>query len=321
MLSRVAEHIYWMARYIERAEDTARVINVNAHLLLDLPRKLAFGWEPLIDICGNRALFEGLNDGPTERNIVKFMVGDMRNPGSIINSLDRARENARTVRDYIPREAWEQINQMYLQAKSQLAASLSQHRRFDYLRAIILGSQQLGGLLAGTMTNDAGYDFLRMGCYLERADMTTRIIDVRSANLLPEQPGDLTPFENIQWMSVLKSMTAYQMYRREVQGPVRRKKVLSFLFRDRYFPRAFNHCLCEVETCLQKLPRNDRPLQTVTRLQHRIAEANVGQLKQDELHEFIDDLQLALIELHNQIKDAYFLVSAPTETASTSAVA
>ncbi|NIO40979.1 MAG: alpha-E domain-containing protein, partial [Burkholderiales bacterium] len=98
MLSRVAEHIYWMARYVERAEDTARVINVNTHLLLDLPKKLAFGWEPLIDICGNRALFDELHDGPTERNIVKFMVGDMRNPGSIISSLDRARENARTIR-------------------------------------------------------------------------------------------------------------------------------------------------------------------------------------------------------------------------------
>lgn len=306
MLSRVAEHIYWMARYVERAEDTARVINVNAHLLLDLPRKLAFGWEPLIDICSNRTLFDELYAEPNERNVVKFMIGDIQNPGSIISSLGCARENARTVRDYIPREAWEQINEMHMQAKSQLAASLSQHRRFGYLRAVILGAQQLTGLLAGTMTNDAGYYFLRMGRNLERADMTTRIIDVRSANLLPEQAGDLTPFENIQWMSVLKSMTAYQMYRRQVQGPVRRRNVLGFLFRDRYFPRAFYHCLCEVESCLQKLPHNDKPLQTMARLQQRIAEANVGELGQDALHEFIDDLQLALIELHDQITAAYF---------------
>ncbi len=319
MLSRVAEHIYWMARYVERAEDTARVINVNAHLLLDLPRKLAFGWLPLIDICSNRALFEELYDDPTERNVVKFMVGETRNPGSIINSLYRARENARTVRDYIPREAWEQINEMYMQAKGQLTANLSQHRRFGYLRSIILASQQLTGLLAGTMTNDAGYYFLRMGRNLERADMTTRIIDVRSANLLPEQPGGLTPFENIQWMSVLKSMTAYQMYRRQVQGPVRRRDVLSFLFRDRYFPRAFYHCLCEVEICLQKLPRNDKPLQTVTQLENRIDQANVRELSQDELHEFIDDLQFALIQLHNEISDAYF--SPPLVVQSTSAAA
>lgn len=321
MLSRVAEHIYWMARYVERAEDTARVINVNAHLLLDLPRKLAFGWEPLIDICGSRTLFDDLYAEPSERNVVKFLVGDTHNPGSILSSLGRARENARTVRDYIPREAWEQINEIHMQAKSQLAASLSQHRRFGYLRSVILGAQQLAGLLAGTMSNDAGYQFLRMGCNLERADMTTRIIDVRSANLLPEQAGDLTPFENIQWMSVLKSMTAYQMYRREVQGPVRRQNVLSFLFRDRHFPRAFHHCLSEVETCLQKLPGNDRPLKTVTELQHSVAAVTFGELTQDDLHRFIDDLQLALIQLHNQITEAYFLVSAPTEPASTSAVA
>lgn len=321
MLSRVAQNLYWVARYIERAEDTARVINVNAHLLLDLPKKIPFGWKPIVDICGSQPLFDELYSEPSERHVVKFMTGDPQNPGSIINSLQHARENARTVRDFIPREAWEQINELYLQAKDQLSASLSQHRRFGYLRAIILAAQQLTGLLEGTMTRDAGYHFLRMGRNLERADMSTRIIDVRSANLLPEQPDALTPFENIQWMSVLKSMTGYQMYRRQIQGPVRRRKVLKFLFRDRYFPRAFYYCLSEVESCLQQLPQHEKPLQTIKKLQQTVADTEVEEMTQDELHRFIDELQIELNEAHDQITTTYFVVSVPAAASAKSAAA
>lgn len=306
MLSRVAERIYWMARYIERSENIARMIKVNSYLLLDLPRKARLGWGPLIDIMGAGELFYSIYKEPSERNVVKFLIGDERNPGSILMSLKSARENARTIRDIIPREAWEQVNQLYLHAKENAVASQSRRRREGYLRQVILGTQTITGLLAGTMTHDESYDFLRMGRNLERADMTTRIIDVRSASLLPGVTEELTPFENIQWMSVLKSLTAYQMYRRQMRLRVRRPDVLAFLLQEKHFPRAFYHTLCEVENCLAGLPHNEKPLESLARLQKKVLNAKPQKLHQEELHKFIDQLQLGLARLHNQIAASYF---------------
>jgi len=306
MLSRVANNIYWMARYIERAENTARLINVNSHLLLDLPKRIRLGWEPIIDILGTQEIFFAHHDEADERQVIRFIVTEQANPGSILNSMRMARENARTIRDIIPRESWEQINQNYLMAKEQASSSLGRRKRDEFLRRIIRGAQTVTGMLAGTMTHDEGYDFLRMGRNLERGEMTTRILDVRSASLLPEISEDLSPFENIQWVSVLKSLTAYQMYRREMRLRVRRPDVLKFLLQQRRFPRAFYHTLCEVENCLQHLPQNDKPIKTLVQLQKKVLAAKPEKLRQEELHKFIDNLQIGLGKLHQQISDSYF---------------
>jgi uncharacterized alpha-E superfamily protein len=314
MLSRVAEHIYWMARYIERAENMARLVNVNTGLQLDLPKAVRSGWAPLIAITGSKEIYEDLYKDFEERSVVKFIIGDTNNPSSILTALSSARENARTIRDIIPRETWEQVNELFLLAKTQLPAGLSQRRRYGYLKSIILGAQQITGLLAGTMTHDFGYDFLRLARNLERADMTSRIIDVRSASLLPHGPDLLQPFESIQWMSVLKSLTAYQMYRRQMQTSVRRALVLKFLLQDVQFPRSFYHCISEAEACLKNLPHNDIPLRTITQLQRVVSERDTDTMTPQELHEFIDDLQLALANVHDQIRANYFALP-ETETA------
>jgi uncharacterized alpha-E superfamily protein len=307
MLSRVAENLYWMARYLERAENTARLTNVNANLLLDLPKSVRPGWEPLIEIAGGAEIFHEHYPGTDERSVVKFLIADTVNPGSILSSLAMARENARTVRDFIPREAWEQVNALYLQARSNLGSGLGRRRRYEYLRDIILGVQTITGLLSGSMTHDEGYEFLRMGRNLERADMTIRIIDVRSANLLPNTSGELTPFENIQWMSVLKSLSGYQMYRRAMQVRVQRPYVLKFLFKERLFPRAFYHSICEVGNCLRALPRRDLPITCLARIRELVTASRPETMSQDELHAFIDGLELHLIELNTAISDTYFL--------------
>lgn len=306
MLSRVAENIYWMARYIERAENTARLIQVNTNLLLDLPKGLQPGWKPIIEILGSEAYFLEQHEEFSERAVLRFLIADPFNPGSILYSLQQARENARTIRDIIPREAWEQVNDLYLMAKGNATSGYSKRGRYDYLKHIVLGAQTITGLLAGTMLHDVGYDFLRMGRNLERAEMTTRIIDVRSANLLEEHEG-LTPFENIQWMSVLKSLTAYQMYRRNVQVRVRRKDVLKFLLKDKKFPRSFFHALLEVKSCLQNLPRSETAIALLNEVGKKVLRADQAILQQDELHRFIDELQLGLAELNQSITRTYFL--------------
>ena len=144
-------------------------------------------------------------------------------------------------------------------------------------------------MLSGTMSHDEAYDFLRIGRNLERADMTIRIIDVRTASLLPNK-AELTPFENIQWMSVLKSLSAYQMYRRAMQVRVRRPAVLKFLLQTRDFPRAFYHCVCEVETALKHLPRKDKALDILAAAKQTVLKADLEQLEQQALHVFIDEL-------------------------------
>jgi uncharacterized alpha-E superfamily protein len=306
MLSRVAESLYWTARYLERAENTARLVTVNANLLLDLPRGAQPEWEPLIFITGATEYYEEKYKSYEERSVVMFLLADKDYSGSLLNSLRAARENARTIRDIIPREAWEQINELTLFARENLDTGLSKRGRYGYLKRIILGVQTITGMLSGTMNHDTGYRFLVMGRNLERADMTTRIIDVRTADLLEDSP-DLRPFRTIQWVSVLKSLTAYQMYRQSRQVRVTRTEVLKFLLQDAAFPRAVLYCIDAVEQCATSLPRNDAVLRLTGRLKRNVSVADVGRLRQEELHAFVDDTQLNLAELHGEISRTWFL--------------
>lgn len=318
MLSRVAENIYWLGRYVERAEDTARIVTVNANLLLDLPRGIAPGWRPLVDITGANTLFEEHYKDYSERNVVRFLLGDERNGGSILACLGAARESCRTIRDVVPREAWELLNELYLYAREELQKGMTKGGRHTYLNAIIRGSQGINGLLSGTMIHDQGYEFLHLGRFLERADMTTRIVDVRSANLLPEETADLRPFATIQWVSVLKSMTAYQAYRRSEQVRVLRGPVLRFLFQHPDFPRSVRHCIDACRLSLEKLPRSDSALRVAGRLKRNLESAEPRRLNQQQLHDFIDDLQMAIGELHAEISRTWFPppLSLPTEEAA-----
>lgn len=306
MLSRVAENIYWMARYVERAENTARIVTVNANLLLDLPKGIAPGWRPLVDITGANALFEEHYKDYGERNVVRFLIADERNAGSIAAALIAARENCRTIRDFVPREAWELLNEIYLFAREDLPKGMTKGGRHAYLKRVIQGAQNVNGLLSGTMLHDQGYDFLHLGRFLERADMTTRIIDVRSANLLPEETTELRPFETIQWVSVLKSMTAYQAYRRSEQIRVLRGPVLRFLFQNGTFPRSVVHCIEALRTSLSKLPRNESALRVAGRLKRNLEGTEPRRLNQQQLHAFIDDFQVGIGDLHQVIARIWF---------------
>ena len=309
MLSRVAERVYWMARYAERAENTARIINVYTNLLLDLPRNLAIGWHPLVDITGTSELFDELISVDSERNIVRFLMADQRNPASIINSLVYARENARTIRDIIPREGWEQINDLYLQTKAQLPTALSRRNRYEFLSFLIGGVQRLTGLLAGTMTHNHGYHFVRIGRNLERADMTSRILDTMSVNLFPKEHVEVEALSYILWMSILNSLSAYQSYRQEVQTAVTHDSVVKFILHHRNFPRAIYHCLCEIQNSLQQLPRHMRSIRYINRVMRKIEHVDVSELQDKHLRDFMDELQRNFAMLNAVLASTYFDVS------------
>ncbi|MEJ2179225.1 MAG: alpha-E domain-containing protein [Gammaproteobacteria bacterium] len=309
MLSRVAERVYWMARYAERAENIARIINVYTNLLLDLPRNTAIGWHSLVEITGSKKLYHELYNEDLERNIMKFLLADTRNPGSLINALSFARENARTIRGILPREGWEQLNELYLSTKSELPTALSRRNRYEFLAFLIGSVQQLTGLLAGTMTHNYGYHFVRIGRNLERADMTSRILDTMTVEtFLDEHQEEITPYDYVLWMNVLKSLSAYQSYRQEVQTAVSRGNVLKFIMQNKDFPRAILHCLYEIQNSTQKMPRHLKPIRSLNRTIKHVETTNVSALTSKQLHRFMDTVQLDVANFHTRFSETYFSV-------------
>ncbi|MCB1744332.1 MAG: alpha-E domain-containing protein [Gammaproteobacteria bacterium] len=311
MLSRVAEHLYWLGRYTERVENTVRIVDVNTNLLLDLPRSIAPGWAPLIAITGSQAQFDDLYKAPTERNVVRFLLLDTRHSSSMLSSVVAARENARIIRDYLPREAYWALNELNRFIKESRSAGLSKRERSNYLKRIVREIHGLNGLLMGAMNHDHGYRFLEIGRLLERADMTSRIVDVRSRSLLPNADERDAVYENLQWMSVLKSLTAHQMYRRKVNLRVQRAHALEFLLGDEEFPRTVKFCMNKIAQRADELPRGEMLKQRCVNVCHMLDEAAYDTLAfdSDALNTFIDNLQQVFIQVHNSVRTTYFLGS------------
>lgn len=306
MLSKVAERMYWFGRYMERTENTARLINVNANLLLDLPRMVKIIWSGLIDITGTNEAFYEKYENADERNVVRFMLAEEKNPGSIYSAISMVKENARTTREIMPSEAWEQINELNLYVKQNANEALKRDGRHEFLDDVIHYCHQITGLLLGNMSHSDAYNFIRIGRNLERADMTTRITDIGCMFLLHQRDDVPETYGNILWMNVLRSLSAYQMYRQYVHDRVNGKDVVDFLMRDIEFPRAVAHCLEGLNFCIQKLPNNDHTLRVITRVQRVINEMDPGSIIDSQLHEFIDELQVNLAEIHEQVSKTWF---------------
>lgn len=306
MLSRVAERMYWFGRYMERTENTARLINVNGNLLLDLPRMVKVIWGGLIDITGNNEEFYEKYKHADERNVVRFMLADDKNPGSIYSAITMVRENARITREIMPSEAWEQINELNLYVKQNVNAALKRDGRHEFLDDVIHYCHQITGLLHGNMSHGDAYNFIRIGRNLERADMTTRIADIGCMFLINQNSDIPEPYENILWMNVLRSLSAYQMYRQHVHDRVNSEDVVDFLMRDTEFPRAVAHCLEELNFCVHKLPNNDHALRIITRVQRMINEMDSAIVMETRLHDFIDELQVNMAEIHTQVSKSWF---------------
>jgi uncharacterized alpha-E superfamily protein len=311
MLSRVAERIYWAARYLERAENTARLTRVYGSLLLDLPDAAGVDWSRLVEITGDELAFGATGKKPTDRAVLRFLLADAENPGSVLSSLAAARENFRTSRDLVPREAWRTVNELYLYAGKHLRQAVFQRHRHEVLETVMRSCQQIRGLLADSMNHGDAYQFLRIGRSLERADMTTRIIDVAAATLLNRRE-DLDPYRNSLWIAVLRSVSAYQMYRQQVRRRIVDRDVITFLMTDGQFPRAVGYCLAELDNSLRSLPRYESPLRGVLRLQRIVADLDLGMMDLKDLREFIDGMQLDLSHVHDRIAETWFLPDVPT---------
>lgn len=309
MLSRVADNLYWFGRYLQRAEATARLVTVNGHLLLDLPRQVQTGWQPLIEILGVEKVFKTLYKEYDEASVVRFLLSDDKSPASIVTSVRRARELLRTLRDTMPQESWEKLNDLYLLLQADGEKCLNRRYRQEFLGRVIDDCMLMFGLLTNNMSRDQGFQFLRLGTNLEQADMTTRILDVRSVNLIrTKAAGELAAFDNIQWMSVLRSLTAYEMYRRMVRERVQGDSVLRFLLQDREFPRSVVFCLQRMQRTLPKLPEKRSVERAINRQLAVLRDADIEKLVEKGLSEFLDEVQVGIAAINDAISEAYFKV-------------
>lgn len=311
MLSRVANSIYWMCRYIERAENVARFISVNLNLLLDMPSEEGKHWEPLILITGDQEFFEKKWTECDQKSVSHFLTFDRDYPNSIIACLASARENARSIREIISSEMWEHLNNFYLElanGKSQSVALEDPHR---FYKIIQMRSQLFTGLMESTMSHGDAWNFAQIGMLIERADKTSRILDVKYFMLLPQSDQINTPIDNIQWTAVLKSASAFEMFRKQ-HHQITPKAVAGFLIFDRYFPRSIRHCITSAHECLHTITgsapgsANSPTEKRLGRLKADLEYTDIDEVIQQGMHEYLDHLQTRLNMIDQSIGATFF---------------
>ena len=319
MLSRAAESIYWMSRYLERAENVARFIEVNCHLMLDLPVEAKGQWEPLVLTTGDQDLFYENYATDNQASVIDFLTFSPINPNSIISCLQNARENARSIREIISTEMWEQINKFYLQVQN-IDKPQAQDAPHTYFTDIIMASHLFTGIQRNTMSHNEAWQFARLGRDLERADKTSRILDVKYFFLLPEVGDVGTPFDDIQWSALLKSASALEMYRKQF-GPIDPHNVVNFLLLNREFPRAIRYCLFSANQSLHTISGTpegsfqNTPEQLLGRLLAELDYTSIDEIITRGLHEYLDVLQIQLKQLDNAIFETFFTISPSSTTA------
>jgi uncharacterized alpha-E superfamily protein len=306
LLSRVAEHLYWGSRYMERADDTARVVRTFTEVILDLPTGVESSWEPLLAIAGSREAFDAGHVRAHESDVVRFLVADLNNYGSVVSSVGRARENLRTTREVLPREAWQVVNDLYLYTSRDAEIGVDRRSRSRFLTRVISEHQRFDGVLSGAMQRDEAYELWRLGQAIERADMTTRVLGVRAAALL-SAPADVEDYDEVQWMGVLRSLSALQMYQRATRGPIDAGGVVAFLMFDERFPRSVAGCLRRIEVSLQRLPRPERTLPVVDAVLEGLGRMSTDASDGVALDAAMDLLQVGLARVNAAVHDTFVL--------------
>ncbi len=316
MLSRVADAILWMSRYIERAEHAARVVDVNMNLVLDFGAhqqgKASQFWEPLIGIQ-EKALFHSLYDEANERTVPEFITFRTENPNSVISSVGCARENARTIRESISSEMWESLNKTYWSVHGS-----SIRRRWDesphaFYQDVKEASQAFQGITDATMLRGEEWQFVQLGKYLERADATSRLLDIKFNMLLGESAEWGANSESAQWTAVLKSCSAYEAYRRSTVAPIEPWRVAEFLIFSAVFPRSIHFSVASATSALAEIgkdaanPEARNADRLLGQLRSHLDYGSVTDVQSLGMHAFLDDLQVRLNQVAKALYSAYLI--------------
>jgi uncharacterized alpha-E superfamily protein len=315
MLSRVANSMYWMSRYIERAENIARIVDVNLQLLLDFrnlnEERLARHWLPIVQTTGDESQFFQLHKKATGAAVTEFLVFQMENPNSIVSSICQARENARMVRDQITIEYWEELNRLYWFVKTPQARKAWNESPSEFFQQIKNSSLLLVGLSFATLIHNEGWLFSQVGTFLERADKTSRILDVRYQ--VPEKeiaPSD-SQTDALEWSAILRSCSAWDAFKSIYGAEVNPRLVAEFLVFNEDFPRSVRYSVAELNSALRRISgvAEGRFCNGAEKLAGRlVAElqfSTVDEIFEQSLHGYLDRLQTKLNDIGNAMFDAY----------------
>jgi uncharacterized alpha-E superfamily protein len=316
MLSRVADSIYWLSRYVERAENVARFIDVNLQLMLDAPSGEGQQWEPLVNTTGDHEAFTKRHGEATQQNVIHFLTFDAENPNSILSCVRAARENARTIREIISSEMWLQLNTFYLKVTAAAENSTAMANPHGFFTEVKNANHLFNGVAAATMTHGEPWHFFQMGRMLERADKTSRILDVKYFILLRSAQDVGTPFDDIQWAAVLRSASAFEMYRKR-HGRISPKAVVEFLLLDREFPRAIHFCLLAARDSLHAISGTPAgtfrhaPEKLLGQLCSDLSFTSVDEIINSGLHQYLDDLQTRMNQVAAGVYETFFALKTP----------
>lgn len=315
MLSREADSLFWLGRYLERAEATARIVDVQYHAALESPlatHEPTTLWNSILEISGDDLIFRARYGDVSERDLIRFMVFDLDQPNSVVSCVRSARANAQGVREVISSEMWETVNRAFLElidwdVDKMLAASPHQ-----FLVDIRNRSHLFYGLAERTMlVGDASY-FLKAGIFLERADQTSRLTDVLVRELTG---GDYLSgpdtFDTHGWIAFLKSASAFEAFRKTYRGGITPDNVLSFLVLDWDYPSSMHHAVSQVERCLRAISgsqgrryANDAE-RLAGRLHSDLSFLTIGDIRSIGLHEFLEGIQKSCFEIGQAITELY----------------
>jgi len=302
MLSRSAKHLYWFARYIERTENIARMLDVNLELILDFPSDNSLSWKPLIDTLDMNDIYEIKYKKYNEENVLKFIFEGTKNLSSISNCMEIANYNIETVRDDLPKSTTISLNDLNDHIAEKISNVHKRHR-LTYITKIISLTQNIFGSINDNLSRGYEYEFIRLGRFVERIDMITRIIDCLCVSKSNKQTHD---FSTMEWISMLSILSAHDAFRKISRGEVNREEVINFLLKNDSFPRSITRCIKVIENCLNNLPRNLIALDKLKIIKSKYSNTNFEKLDDISLHLFLDKCQKDITIFDNKIEKTYF---------------
>lgn len=307
MLSRTADHLYWMARYIERAENIARMLDVNYRMSM-VPEGDA-GWGATLSINGLEHAFRAKHDEATAEAVLNFMVFDGDNPSSILSCLRMARENAHAVRGTITSEMWETTNDTWLRMRDYPRWKLAGSEIGEFFEWVKFRSHLSRGVTLGTMLRDEAFHFIRLGTFLERADATARFIDVKYHMLVDGKAPPDAAADYYQWSALLRSVSAFEVYRKVYRDLITPVKVTELLILNEQMPRSLRTSMVEVYENLQAVS-NYRSKETQRRAGELQASLKFGRIEDvfaRGLHEYLTQFIVRVNELGNRISNDFLV--------------
>lgn len=316
MLSRVAQSIYWMSRYLERAENAARIIDVNAQLVLDMQSQRSAddprSWEPMVLASGDESLFNTLYPALSERNVVSFVIFDRANPNSIVSCVETARENARCVRDQLSSEVWEQLNRLYLRLREETYSDYQRLGSSEYLNRTKASLQLFYGIAESMLPRNQAWWFFELGRCLERADNVSRILEVKYYTLLPEVEQVGSALDVIQWASVLRSCSGLEAFRKSHRGQLSFERVLAYLILDETFPRSIRFSITQSEISLRKITKDsdhhfsNSATRELGKLRAELDYALIEEIIPVGLHQYLEQIQTSVSRVDGAISETFF---------------